>query len=226
MLRVLRSTQGSLKVRALHVSGFLKICADGVDLRDPDGNRTLAAERVCVKVNPLALKAKRLWVSEAVLEKPWIEIAAVEGPDGKPATTLSRALAPKKPKVTETTKQSGTFDWTIDVGNLAIHGGTVAIRPGVGEPATFAFDSFELGQAHAKYAQNGAEAALQLAAELKAPPAPWITRPRISTFGSPASAASTEPPVNAARPMRNTRLRPNMSPNRPRVTTRTVTASR
>ena len=161
--------QGSLKVRALHVTGFIRICADGVELHDPDGNRTIAADRVCVKLNPLALKAKQLRVSEAVLETPWIEIATVQGPDGKPATTLSRALAPKKPKPTETNKQSGTFDWVIDVKNLVIHHAAVAIRPGVGEPATFAFDSFELGQAHARYAQNGAEAGLRISAQLKAP---------------------------------------------------------
>ena len=89
--------QGRLTVRALEVRGFLTICADGVDLRDPDGNPALAADRVCLHVNPIALRTNKILLSDVQLIRPRIDIATVEGPDGKPATTLSRALEPRKP---------------------------------------------------------------------------------------------------------------------------------
>jgi hypothetical protein len=91
------SIQGQLRVANIEVRGFLSICADGVDLRDPDGNDVMRAERACVHVNPLALRAHKVLLSELRLVRPWIQTATVEGPDGKPTTTLARALAPRKP---------------------------------------------------------------------------------------------------------------------------------
>ena len=69
------SIQGDLRVREIHVGGFLHVCVDGVELRDPDGHRVLTAERACVRLSPLALKAHRVSIQEAQLEKPWIESA-------------------------------------------------------------------------------------------------------------------------------------------------------
>ena len=89
--------RGLLSLRSIEVRGFLTICADDVDLRDPDGNPALAADRVCLHVNPLALRTNKVLLSDVQLIRPRIDIAAVETPDGKPATTLSRALEPRKP---------------------------------------------------------------------------------------------------------------------------------
>ena len=68
--------EGDLRIGAIHVSGFLRICVDGVDLRDPDGHRVLSAERACVRIQPLALKAHRIVITEARLE-----LAATVGAD-------------------------------------------------------------------------------------------------------------------------------------------------
>jgi len=55
--------EGDLRVGAIHVGGFLHICVDGVDLRDPDGHRVLSADRACVRLQPLALKAHRVVIT-------------------------------------------------------------------------------------------------------------------------------------------------------------------
>ena len=52
-----------------------------------------------------------------------------------------------------------------------------------------------------------------------AAPAPCRTRPRISVVASPAAPETTEPAAKTAMPKKKTRLRPNMSPSRPAVTT-------
>ena len=86
--------QGDLRVRAVQVGGFLHVCVDGVELRDPEGHPALRAERACVKLQPLPLKAHKIIVTEAELVKPWIEIAKVPA---LPETTLQRAIKPRKP---------------------------------------------------------------------------------------------------------------------------------
>src|SRR5262249_35566382 len=50
------SIQGDLRVKQIRVGGFLDVCVDGVELRDPDGNKVLAAERACVSIKPLPLQ--------------------------------------------------------------------------------------------------------------------------------------------------------------------------
>ncbi len=59
-----------------------------------------------------------------------------------------------------------------------------------------------------------------------AAPMPCRTRPQIRVSSSPATADSTEPSAKMTVPTRYIRLRPNMSPSRPAVTTRTVIVSR
>src|SRR5215470_13687369 len=86
------SSRGQLAVRTIEIRGFLTICANDVELRDPDGNPAVAADRLCLHVNPLALNANKVLLSDVELVRPRIDIAAVETPDGKAATTLSRAL--------------------------------------------------------------------------------------------------------------------------------------
>ena len=108
--------QGRLAVGRIDVRGFLELCVDGVDLRDPDGIEVLRAERACVHVNPIALKAHKIVISELRLVRPWIDIATVTGPDGKPTTTLSRALAPREPPKEE----KGPFAWIVDVTGIAL----------------------------------------------------------------------------------------------------------
>jgi hypothetical protein len=155
-------------LRSIEVRGFLTICADDVDLRDPDGNPALAADRVCVHVNPLALRANKILLSDVQLIRPRLDIAAVETPDGKPATTLSRALEPRNPPE-ETQPQSGPFKWVIDVTRLQLTQGSIAMRPAVRAPATFALDGVEVSAPHARYAADGADARISIRAELTSP---------------------------------------------------------
>jgi translocation and assembly module TamB len=157
------SIQGDLRVQAIHVSGFLRICVDQVDLRDPDGHRVLSAERACVGVQPLALKAHKVILTEVQLERPWIEIAKVPG---AAETTLQRAIKPRKPPQPGA---GGPFEWAVDVRSLELHGGSVTIRPELGDEATFALRDLNLGQAHAHYAAESAAAAFSLSAQLSAP---------------------------------------------------------
>jgi autotransporter translocation and assembly factor TamB len=154
--------EGDLRVRAVHVSGFLRVCVDGVDLRDPDGHRVLTAERACVRIQPLALKAHKIIITEAQLEKPWIEVARVPG---TAETTLQRAIKPRKPPQ----PGGGPFEWSIDVRSLDLRGGTVTVRPELGADATLALRDLNVGQARARYAADSAAAALNLSARIAAP---------------------------------------------------------
>ncbi|MGE5049880.1 MAG: hypothetical protein ACM3PC_14975, partial [Deltaproteobacteria bacterium] len=114
--------QGDLRVGAVHVGGFLHVCVDGVELRDPEGHLALRAARACVKLQPLPLKAHKIIVTEAQLEKPWIEIAKVPGTS---ETTLQRAIKPRKPPQ----PGGGPFAWKVDVRSLQLRGGSVTVRP-------------------------------------------------------------------------------------------------
>ncbi|MFN2550180.1 MAG: translocation/assembly module TamB domain-containing protein [Myxococcales bacterium] len=153
--------QGDLRVRQIRVGGFLHVCVDGVELRDPDGHKVLAAERACVKLKPLSLKAHRVVLTEAQLEKPWVEIAKVPGTN---ETTLQRAIKPKHPSA-----PGGPLQWVIDVQSLQLTGGTVTMRPELGEPATFALEDLTISDAHALYAADQAAAGLKLSAQIAAP---------------------------------------------------------
>jgi autotransporter translocation and assembly factor TamB len=154
--------QGDLRVGAIHVGGFLHICVDGVDLRDPDGHRVLSADRACVQLQPLALKAHRVVITEAQLERPWIEIAKVPG---TAETTLQRAIKPRKPPQ----PGGGPFEWKVDVRNFELRGGSVTVRPELGADATLALRDLNVTDAHARYAADSAAAALGLSAQLSAP---------------------------------------------------------
>src|SRR6185295_13081395 len=158
-----KAIQGDLRVKAIQISGFLRICVDGVDLRDPDGHRVLSADRACVSVQPVALKAHKVILSDAVLERPWIEIAKVPG---TAETTLQRAI---KPRLPPKPGEGGPFAWVIDVRSLDLRGGTVTIRPELGAEATFALRDLNLGQAHARYSADSAAAAFSVTAQLSAP---------------------------------------------------------
>jgi len=160
--------RGLLSLRSIEVRGFLTICADDVDLRDPDGNPALAADRVCLHVNPLALRTNKVLLSDVQLIRPRIDIAAVETPDGKPATTLSRALEPRKPPE-ETQPQSGPFKWVIEVSRLQLTQGSVAMRPAPRAAATFALDGVNISAPHVRYAADGADARISARAELSSP---------------------------------------------------------
>ena len=63
-------------------------------------------------------------------------------------------------------------------------------------------------------------------ASIGAAPTPCRTRPRIRVCWSPAAPETTEPRAKTAVPRMKTRLRPNMSPSRPAVTTSTAIVSR
>ena len=154
---------GDLKVKDIHVSGFLHVCVDGVELRDPEGHKVASAERACVRLQPLALKSHRIALQEVQLVKPWLEIAKVPGTS---ETTLSRAVAAKKQSAPSS---SGPLAWVIEVQSLALRGGSVTVLPELGKPATFALEDLDIWQAHARYAVDGAAAALKLAARLAAP---------------------------------------------------------
>ncbi len=155
--------EGDLRIGAIHVSGWLRVCVDGVDLRDPEGHRVLTADRACVRLRPLALRAHKVIITEAQLERPWIEIAKVPG---SAETTLQRAIKPRKPPQPGA---GGPFEWIVDVANVSLRGGSVTIRPELGAEATFALQDFNLSQGHGHYAAESASAGLNLSAELTAP---------------------------------------------------------
>ncbi len=161
--------KGDLRVKDIRVTGFLDICVDGVELRDPEGNPVIKASRLCLHVNPLALRANKVLLSKVRLDDPWIEIATIPDPDkpGAMTTTLSRAVLPKVQKAPA--PDTGPFKWVIDVADLALTHGTVALRPVLKAPTTFELDQLNLADAHAQYAADGAAAGLQLSAQLISP---------------------------------------------------------
>ena len=113
--------EGDLKVKDIRMGGFLHVCVEGVELRDPKGHRVLAAQSLCVDLSPLALKAHRVQLNSVRLEKPWLEIATVPGPTpGTHTTTLAEALAPRK--VQKDKSPSGPFEWLIEVRALQLRG--------------------------------------------------------------------------------------------------------
>ena len=59
-----------------------------------------------------------------------------------------------------------------------------------------------------------------------APPAPWMTRPRISTSIELASAATSVPTPSMHSDATSVRSLPNMSPRRPMIGVRTEALSR
>ncbi|HKC61690.1 MAG TPA: translocation/assembly module TamB domain-containing protein [Myxococcales bacterium] len=160
--------RGNLTVRGIQVRGLLTICADQVDLRDPDGNPALAADRVCLRVNPLALRANKVLVSDVQLVRPRIDIAAVVEPDGRRTTTLSRALAARRPP-SETQPQSGPFKWVIDVSRLQLEDGSIALRPAPDAAPSFSLGGASLTAPHARYAADGGDARIALRAQLTSP---------------------------------------------------------
>ena len=161
------SIQGDLQVRDVQLRGFVRVCADGVTLKDPDGHKALSADRACVSLSPLALKRKIVKLTEVELINPWIELATVQDKDGKPTTTLARALAARNPK--EPSKPSGPFEYVVDLQNLKLRGGQFAVRPAPGQEATIALQDLDVPEARALYKEGSAAAALQLGAQLSAP---------------------------------------------------------
>ena len=160
------SIAGDLKVKGIQIRGFLHICVDSVELRDPENHKVAAAERACVSVSPLALKAHRIELTEVELTKPWLEIAAIPGTK---ETTLSRAIAAKKQELQPKEKPDAPFVWVIDVKDLKLRGGSVAMRPALGADATFALNDLDISDAHALYAADAAAAKLKLQGQLAAP---------------------------------------------------------
>ena len=162
--------RGNFTVRGIELRGLLTICAEQVDLRDPDGNPALAADRICLRINPLALRLNRVLLSDVQLVRPRIDIAAVEEEGGKRATTLSRALEPRTPKPPgEAQPQGESFKWIIDVSGLQLDDGSIALRPAPGATPSFALQGASLTAPHARYAADGAVARLALRAELTSP---------------------------------------------------------
>jgi len=155
--------EGDLRVRAIRVRGFLRVCVDGVELRDPDGHRVLSAEQACVSLRPLSLLRHHITVTDAELKKPWIELAKEPGTS---ETTLQRAVRPRKPPQPG---EGGPFAWRIEVQKLRLQDGSVTVRPEVGAEATLALGDLDVSQAHARYAADSAAAALDLTARLEAP---------------------------------------------------------
>jgi translocation and assembly module TamB len=157
------SIKGDLRLKDIQVRGFVRVCVQGVELRDPDEHKVASADRACVSLSPPALVSRRVVLSEVELDRPWLEIAAIPGTN---ETTLSRAIAAEKPQPKQ---PSGPFRWTIDVRDLKLRQGSWSLRPGVGEPATFAMQDLDIHDAHALYASDAAAAKLALRGQLSAP---------------------------------------------------------
>jgi len=164
---------GNLSVRGIEMRGLWGICAEQVDLRDPDGNPALAADRICLHVNPLALRLNRVLLSDVELVRPRLDIATVEA-GGKRATTLSRALEARSqeartlPGEAKPRGEGGPFKWVIDVSGLQLQEGSVAFRPAPGAKPSFALDGASLDAPHLRYAADGAAARVALRAQLSA----------------------------------------------------------
>jgi translocation and assembly module TamB len=178
------SIAGDLKVKGIQIRGFLHICVDNVELRDPENHKVAAAERACISVSPLALKAHRIELTEVELVKPWLEIAAIPGTKD---TTLSRAIAAKKAELQPKEKAGEPFVWVIDVKDLKLRGGSVAMRPALGAEATFALNDLDISDAHALYAADAAAARLKLQGQLAAPGKEPIALDLDATIKGPAA---------------------------------------
>ncbi len=168
-LKARNAIKGDLRVGAIRVTGFLNLCVDGVELRDPDGNPVIKASRLCLHVNPLALRVNKILLSKVRLDDPWIDLATVPDPEkpGATTTTLSRALEAKVK--TESAPSSGPLKWIVNVADVTISRGAVALRPALKAPTTFELDQLNLANAHAQYAADGAAAGLELSAQLVSP---------------------------------------------------------
>lgn len=161
--------KGDLRVKDIRVTGFLNLCVDGFELRDPEAHPVLKASRLCLHLNPLALRVNKVLLSKVRLEDPWLDIATIPDPDqpGSSTTTFSRALLPRVAKPPG--PSSGPFQWVIDVADLSLTHGAVALRPALQAPTTFELDHLTLANAHARYAAESAAAGLQLSAQLISP---------------------------------------------------------
>src|SRR4051812_23339058 len=138
---------GDLRVHDIKVRGFLSVCVERPELRDPQNHKVFTAESLCVDLSPLALKGHVVRLNTVRIEKPWLEIATVPGPTpGTHTTTLAKAIAPRKKAQESKSESAGPFEWTIDVRDLQLRGGSIAMRPGIGEPATFALQDLDISQ--------------------------------------------------------------------------------
>jgi autotransporter translocation and assembly factor TamB len=160
--------QGRLGVGRVEVSGGLRVCLREVSLDDPETGPVLSADSVCLSVAALALAKERAVISGLVLEHPVVDIANVAGKDGKPTTTLARALAARKASAPKTAA-SGPLAWVIELQALELHHGALRLRPAPGAPPSLALDDLEIKDGKARYAEEGALAKLSLSAQLTAP---------------------------------------------------------
>ena len=101
-------------------------------------------------------------------------------------TTLQRAIKPRKPPQ----PGGGPFAWKVDVRSLRLRGGTVTVRPELGEEATFALHDLGSPQAHATYSADAASAALALSAQLASPGKAPVALNLDATLDGPAASGT------------------------------------
>jgi len=83
---------------------------DGLELRDPAGHACSARSARAFRIQPLALKAHRIVLTEARRQKPWIEIAKIPGS----AETTSNA----HPAAQAAAAAADRSKWSVDVRSL------------------------------------------------------------------------------------------------------------
>ena len=157
---------GTLTVQEVHASGLLKVCLKKVSLADPEGVVVLTADEACVSLDALALTRKEARIRSVRLTRPALDVASVAGADGKPTTTLARAIAARNPPPKTS---SGPTAWSVEIDSLTLLEGSVKLRPGVGEAPTFALEQLKLEGGKARYSASGALARIGLSGRLTAP---------------------------------------------------------
>lgn len=110
--------QGTLSARRLSLRGG-HLVLEGVELRDPDGERVASAGTLEVRVRLLQLARKRVDVALVRIERPEIHLRQDES-----GTNLARAVAPRNPTPEE--KQEGS-SVALVLEDLAIDGGVVDV---------------------------------------------------------------------------------------------------
>ncbi len=156
---------GRLSIGALHLRGPLELCAQDLELADPDGVPALRVESLCISIDVPALLHKEIHLLRVALEKPQLFLTREVGAAGEKTSSLQRALAPRS-AAPAAAAPNAIFAYAIIVDALAIHAGSFELRAQPGAAPTFTLHALEVGPAHARYSATGAAAQLALTLEL------------------------------------------------------------
>jgi autotransporter translocation and assembly factor TamB len=157
---------GKLTLGRVSVRGALNFCVTNVALDDPDGVPAVRVKELCVSADVIALARKQVRVQSLALTSPEVFLTREIGTDGKPTTSLVRAVALRHPVLPAVVPPS-PFAWSFSVDTLAITDGAFEIRESPTAAPTLSVHGLQLGGSQARYARSGAAAKLALQGSLK-----------------------------------------------------------